>query len=210
MCLAIVCLYSNDGSRLSNEMQEAFMKMSMYRAILPLLALVLIGAAPSRAQTEHQHQSDDKKTSTPPIKKGQKYLDQELLKTEVSGRKNEPHYVMAMAYLQTIATFAKTLGDQASGDRPLSADFARAAVDEINRSLDKAKEHHQEHLKTMSPETRLRLAALVKEMDSQDTKLNSAIDALEKDVRNYTLDAKQIAADSAAILKHLDGVAAMY
>jgi polyhydroxyalkanoate synthesis regulator phasin len=191
-------------------MQEAFMKMSMHRTILPVLALMVMSAATSLAQTEPQHENGDKKASTLPIKKGQKYLDQEMLKMEVSGRKMEPHYVMAMAYLQTIGAFAKALGDQASGDSQLSADFARAAVDEINRSLDKAKEHHQEHLKTMSPDTRLRLAPMVKEMDLQHTKLNSAVDALEKDVQNYTLDAKQIALDSAAILKHLDELSKMY
>ena len=186
------------------------MKMSMDKTILSILALMVMSAATSLAQTVQQPESGDKQASTLPTKKGQKYLDQEMLKLEVSGRKNEPHYVMAMAYLQTIGTFAKALGDQASGDQQLSADFARATVDEINRSLDKAKEHHQEHLKTMSSDIRLRLAAMVKEMDLQHAKLNDAVKALEKDVQNYTLDAKQIATDSQAILKHLDELSKMY
>jgi polyhydroxyalkanoate synthesis regulator phasin len=193
-----------------NQMQEAFMKMSTYRTILPILVLMVMSAATSLAQSEHQHESSDKKASALPAKKGQLFLDQEMLKMEASGRKNEPHYVMAMAHLQTIGTFAKALRDQASGDGQLSADFARAAVDEINRSLDKAKEHHQEHLKTIATPIRLKLAAMVKEMDAQTAKLNDAVDALEKDVQNYTLDTKQIAADSAAILKHLDELAKMY
>jgi outer membrane murein-binding lipoprotein Lpp len=51
---------------------------------------------------------------------------------------------------------------------------------------------------------RSKLAAKMKEMDTHRSKLNDAVNALGKDVQNYTLDAKQIAADSAAILEHLD------
>jgi hypothetical protein len=185
------------------------MKTRTYGTLLFVLALLVMSAATSQAQTEHQQEGGDKKTAIAPIKKGQKFLDQEMVKLEVSSRTNEPHFVMAMAYLQTIASFAKTLQDQAAGDRQLSADFARAAVDEIIRSLDKAKDHRQEHLKTMSPDIRVRLAAMIKAMDLQHAKLKDAVDVLDKDVRNYTLDAKQIATDSTAILKQLDALSKM-
>jgi hypothetical protein len=189
---------------LSNRMQEEFMKTSRNKTVLPAIALMIMSAGISLAQTGLQQGDGDKKATTLPNKKGQKYLDQEMLKSELSGRKDEPHYVMAMAYLQSLGTFAKALGDQASGDSQLSADFARAAVNEMNRSLDKAEEHLREHLKTISPDIRSRLAATMKEMDAQRSKLSGAVNALEKDVQNYTLDPKQIAADSATILKHLD------
>lgn len=179
------------------------MKMSTYKTVLPAIVLMVMSAGSSLAQTDHQQESGDRKESTLPGKKGQKYLDQEMLKIELSGRQNEPHHVMAMAYLQSLGTFAKALIDQASGDSQLSADFARAAVNEMNRSLDKAEEHHREHLKTITPDIRSRLVATMKEMDSQRSKLTDAVNTLEKDVQNYTLDAKQIAADSATILKHL-------
>src|SRR5205085_11356957 len=110
-------------------------------------------------------ENTDKKVSPVLVKKGQKTLDQQMLKMEMSGKNNEPHYIMAMAYLQGIATFAKALGDQASGDNQLSADFARAAVSEINRSLDKAEEHHQEHMKTMSTDKRAKLVSMTKVME---------------------------------------------
>jgi hypothetical protein len=180
------------------------MKMSMYRTVFPVIALMVMSVGTSLAQTEHQHESGDKKAVTLPNKKGQKHLDQEMLKKELSGRKNEPHYVMAMAHLQNIGTFAKALSNQAQESNQLSADFARAVVAEINRNLDKVVEHHQEHLKTISADMRSKLAAKMKEMDTHRSKLNDAVNALGKDVQNYTLDAKQIAADSAAILEHLD------
>jgi hypothetical protein len=185
-------------------MQETFMNTSRYKTVLPAIALMVMSAGISLAQIGLQQDKGDKKVSPLPTKKGQKYLDQEMVKSEMSGRANEPHYVMAMAYLQSLGTFAKALGDQASGDSQLSADFARAAVNEMNRSLDKAEEHHREHLKTVSPDVRSRLTITMKEMDSKRAKLSDAVNALEKDVQNYTLDAKQIAADSAVILKHLD------
>jgi hypothetical protein len=192
-----------------NEMPEAFIKMSTYKTILPIITLMTISAFPSLAQTISQQDSAVKKTSPLPAKKGQKFLDQEMLKMEMPGRNNEPHYIMAMAYLQSIAIFTKAVGDQAAGDNQLSSDFARAAVSEINRSLDKAEEHHQDHLKTMSADKRAKLAIMMKAMDLQRSGLNDAVSTLGKDVQKYTLDAQQIATDCAVILKHLDELTKM-
>jgi hypothetical protein len=186
------------------EMPEAFIKMNIYKTILTVVILMIISTVTTQAQTTYQQESADKKISPLPNKKGQKFLDQEMLKMEMPGRNNEPHYIMAMAYLQSIATFAKALGEQASRDGQLSADFARAAVSEINRSLDKAEEHHQEHMKTMSADKRSKLATMMKGIDSQRSGLNGAVSTLGKDVQSYTLDSTQISADCAVILKHLD------
>jgi hypothetical protein len=190
-------------------MQEAFPNMSTYRTIFSVIVLMLISTVVSQAQTTYLQENANKKAASFPDKKGQKFLDQEMLKREMSGRNNEPHHVMAMAYLQSIGAFAKALSEQAAGDNQLSADFARAAVNEMDRSLDKAEEHHEENLKTMSADKRSKLAVIMKVVEAQHTNLRNAVNALRKDVQNYTLDAQQIAADSAVILKHLDELSKM-
>ena len=183
------------------------MKRTTCRILLALLAPLVFNLPPSPAQTAPQQEGADQKLSTVPAKKGQKYLDQELVKREEVGRKNEPHNVMARAYLQTIATYARALGDHAQASRQLSADFARALVVEINRSLDKAEEHQRDHLKTIPVETRLKLAVRMKETEARRSRLHLAVDALEKDVQSYTLDPKEIAAASALILTRLEELA---
>lgn len=184
--------------------------MNTYRNIFSVLVLMMICAGTALAQTEHQHEKSDKTTLIQPQKKGQKYLDQEMLKMDMAGKKKEPHHVMAMAYLQNIGTFAKALRDQAQESNQLSSDFARAIVNEISRSLDKADDHHQEHMKTMDADMRSKMAAMMKDMELRRSKLKDAVKALEKDVSNYTLDAKLIAADSAEILKQLDDMSKMH
>jgi hypothetical protein len=190
-------------------MQEAFRNMITYRTILSVVVLMMISTVTLQAQTAHQQENADKKAASFPDKKGQKFLDQEMLRVEMSGSNNEPHHVIAMAYLQTMGTFAKALGEQAARDNQLSADFARAAANEIDRSLDKAEEHHVEHLKTISADKRSKLAVMMKMMEAQRSNLHDAVNTLRKNVQNYTLDAQQIAADSAVILKHLDELAKM-
>ena len=44
----------------------------------------------------------------------------------------------------------------------------------------------------------------------RDSKLKKAIDILEKDVQNYTLNSKQIVAHCADVLRHLDEMSKMH
>ena len=122
---------------------------------------------------------------------------------------NEPHHALAMAYMENIGTFAKTLNTQAEVSSPLDAKFARAAVAEMKRSLDQMEDHHGAHMKTMSAEMRSHMATMVKDMEMHRTMLKNAVSALEKDVRADHPDSKQIATDSDKILKHLDEMSKM-
>jgi hypothetical protein len=123
---------------------------------------------------------------------------------------NEPHHALAMAYMQNIGTFAKTLHDQAAGNSPLNAQFARDAVAEIRRSFDEMEKHHGEHMKMMSNEMRTRMAPMMKDMEMHHSMLKDAVSALEKDVAADQPDSKQVATDSASILKHLDEMSKMH
>ena len=186
------------------------MNRNFYRKILAVIVLTMFGAVAAQAQTRTQHPYPDETASTQAVTKVQERMRNDMAKMDMSDMMNEPHHVLAMAYKRNIETFAKALLDQAQAGRPFSADFARAAVAEINRSFDKTEDHHREHMKTMSADMRSRMAAMMKEMDMHRSKLKVAIAALEKDVQNYTLNSKKIATDSADIIRHLDEMSKMH
>ena len=160
-------------------------------------ALMLFSAVGALAQTEHQHGS-------------QKPMQHDMSKMDMSSMMTEPHHALAMAYMQNLGTFAKALHTQAEGSSPLNANFARAAVGEMKRSLDQMEEHHGEHMKMMSEEMRSHMAGMMKDMEIHHSMLKDAVSALEKDVLADQPDTKQVAADSANVLKHLDEMSKMH
>jgi alpha-L-fucosidase len=166
-------------------------------SILAVIALILFGAVGALAQMEHKDSA-------------QKPMQHDMSKMDMSAMMNEPHHALAMAYMQNIGAFAKTLHDQAAGSTPLNAEFARAAVAEMRRSLDEMEKHHGEHMKMMSDEMRTQMAPMMKDMEMKDAMIKDAVSALEKDVAADQLDSKQIAADSASLLKHLDEMSKMH
>lgn len=184
------------------------MKPKAYTTILAVIALMLFSAVGALAQTEHQH--DTQKPSPSTGVQSKKPMQHDMSKMDMSKMMNEPHHVLAMAYMQNMGTFAKALRDQAQASSPLDATFARAAVAEIKRSLDQMEEHHGEHMKMMSEEMRSHMAAMMKDMDMHRSMLKDAVSALEKDVHADQLNAKQITTDSANVLKHLDEMSKMH
>jgi len=173
------------------------MKTKAYTTILAVIALMLFSRVGALAQTEHQHDA-------------KKPMQHDMSKMDMSAMMNEPHHALAMAYMENIGTFAKALHSQAEGSSPLNAKFARAAVSEIKRSLDQMDEHHGEHMKMMSAEMRSHMAPMMKDMEAHRAMLKDSVSSLEKDVRADQPDAKQVAADSASLLKHLDEMSKMH
>lgn len=172
------------------------MKTRACIAILAVIALMPFSLG-ALAQSEHQHGA-------------QKSMKHDMSTMDMSSMMNEPHHALAMAYMQSIGTFATTLHNQAEGASPLDATFARAAVAEIRRSLDQMEEHHAEHVKTMSEKMRSHMAVMMKDMDMERMSLKDAVSTLEKDVRAELPDSKQVAADSADLLKHCDKMSKMH
>lgn len=184
------------------------MKTKAITTILAVIALMLFGAVGALAQTEHQH--DPKKPSPSTGMQGKKPMQHDMSRMDMSKMMNEPHHALAMAYMQNIGTFARTLHHQAQGSSPLDAEFARDAVAEIRRNLDQMEEHHGEHMKMMSEEMRSHMATMMKAMEMHRSMLKDAVIALEKDVRADQPDSRQVAADSANLLKHLDEMSKMH
>jgi alpha-L-fucosidase len=173
------------------------MNTKAFTSILAVIALMLFGSVVGAAQMEHQDSA-------------QKPMQHDMSKMDMSAMMNEPHHALAMAYMQNIGTFAKTLHDQAEGSSPLNAQFARSAVAEIRRSFDEMEKHHGEHMKMMSDEMRTKMAEMMKTMEMHHAMLKDAVIALEKDVAADQPDSKQVAADSASILEHLDKMSKMH
>jgi polyhydroxyalkanoate synthesis regulator phasin len=169
------------------------MKSNAYRTILGAVAIAVCCAGYGLAQTETGH--------------GANRTHSDVSNTDVSAVTNEPHQILATAYIQSMETFARALSDQGQAGGQLSTDFARAAVDEIRRSMDEAQEQHQAHMKTMGENIHYALPLMMKDMKDADPRwsgLREAVKALENDVQGYTLNGKQIAADSADLLKRLE------
>jgi hypothetical protein len=180
------------------------MKSNAYRTTFGAFALAMFCAVYGLAQTELGQTETGH---------GASRTRSDPSKTDMSGLPAEPHLILAMAYIQNMATFAKALSDQTQTGGPLSTDFARAAVDEIRRSMDEASEQHQGHLKAMGKNTEYSLPLMMKDMKDADphwSGLRDAVKALENDVQGYTLNGKQIATDSANLLKRLDDMPRMH
>lgn len=123
---------------------------------------------------------------------------------------HEPHHALAMAYHQNLAAFAKALHDQTAGASSVNVEFARAAVTEMRRSFDQMKEHHQEHMQTMSAEMHTKMSAMMPQMETHQTELNTQLMALEQEVQAGTPDAKKVATLAASVNAHLDAMSKMH
>ena len=177
------------------------MKRQAYTTILAGIAMLVFGAAGATAQSDKKHEAE---------KHAAKPMQHDMAKMDMASMMNEPHAALAMAYGHNLATFGKTLHDQAKGTGPLDVGLARTAVAEIRRSFDQMEAHHAEHAKTMNTDMRARMATQMKDMDAHRVMLRDAVVALENDVRVAQPDAKQVALDSANLRKHLDEMSKMH
>lgn len=177
------------------------MKQQAYTTMLTGIAMLVLGAAGATAQSDKKHDAD---------KHGAKPAQHDMAKMDMASMMNQPHAALAMAYRQNIATFGRTLNSQAKGGGPLDVSLARTAVAEIRRGFDQMEAHHGEHAKTINDDMRARMAARMKDMDTHRAMLRDAVVALENDVRAAQPDARQVAGDSAELLKHLDTMSKMH
>ncbi len=123
---------------------------------------------------------------------------------------SEPHHVLAMAYHQNLLVFAKALQKQTARPGAVNIEFTRSAVTEMRRSFDQMSSHHQEHMKTMSPEMHASMNEMMQQMEAHRTELNTQLAALEREAESSTPDAKIIAAAAAEIHRHLDAMDRMH
>ena len=169
------------------------------KVISTLLLALSLGAFSATAIAQHEGHST-KKTPANPAAQGKMMM--EMAK--------EPHHVLAMAYHQNLATFAKSLHEQTMQASSVNVEFARAAVTEMRRSFDQMKQHHQAHMQTMSAEMHTKMSEMMKQMETHQTELNTQLMALEQEVNAATPDAKKVSNLAASVHTHLDAMSKMH
>ena len=129
---------------------------------------------------------------------------------DMSAMMQEPHHVLAMAYKDNLANFAKALHHEANQAKPINPEFARAAVAEMRRSFDQMQQHHQAHMKTMDDKMKAQMAGMMKQMDAHHSAIQEHLAALNKEVQTSAPVSKSISTHIAEILKHCDGITKMH
>lgn len=122
---------------------------------------------------------------------------------------NGPHHVLAMAYHDNMLTFVKAVQGHTTSTVPVDVDFTRAAVDEMKRSLGLMKQHHQDHMKTMSEEMRTASIGMVQEMETHQSELNSQLIAMEEELKQSIPDAKKLSTLATNLRTHLNAMSKM-
>jgi polyhydroxyalkanoate synthesis regulator phasin len=170
------------------------------RTAATLSVILTLGALPTVAATT-QHSDPAKK----PAMQNKMGMSHEHMKMA-----SEPHHVLAMAYHQNLAAFAKALHEQTTPAGPLNLDFARAAVSEMRRSFDQMKQHHQEHMKGMSTEMHAKMSGMMEKMGTHQAEMNTQLTDLEQELLSATPDAKKVSTLADRVHKHLVEMAKMH
>lgn len=169
-------------------------------SILMVLALMMVGAM--RVPAQHQHQHGETKT---PAQGAGKDAHQHG-STDASKMMQEPHHVLAMAYAENLATFAKALRNQVEAAKSVDSDFARAAATEIRRSFDTMQQHLGEHTKIM-PADQGGHAVIMQAMNTHVSAIRLSITALEREIEAATPSPVKVSERAAEIIKQIDEMA---
>jgi cytochrome c556 len=174
-------------------------KQSMVPAAAGLLALLMSGATVGMAQVP-----------TPPLP-GKMPQQQDSMKRmqAMSGMMEGPHHVLAMAYRDNLATFARALQEQVTKSKTVNLDLARPAVAEMMRSFDQIKQHHQAQMTMMGDQTKPPMSEMMRQMETHLTALSNHLTALESEVNASTPDPKKVSEHTTEILKQCAGMSAM-
>lgn len=150
--------------------------------------LVLAMAIAAAAQHEHHAQPPQQKPGS----------------MDMSTMMQEPHHVLAMSYMQNLATFAKALRDQVDSTKTVDAEFARAAATEMRRSFDSMQQHMADHMKSMPADMQSHMGMIMNEMDTHVSAIKQSLTALEREIQVETPSASKVSASAGEIVKHLD------
>jgi len=100
-----------------------------------------------------QHEGHGRQKPEAQDNRRQQEAQHQCMQMEMS--KTAPNHLLAMAYLQNMAAFAKLLRDQVQQDNSVNGAFARDVVAEIRRSFDQAERYRQEQMDVTRGEMRM-------------------------------------------------------
>lgn len=122
----------------------------------------------------------------------------------------EPHHVLAMAYHQNLAVFAKALQQQTATANPVNLSFARTATAEMRRSFDQMKLHHQDHTQSMSSEMQTKMKTMMQPMETHQAEMETQLKSLQQEVELSAPDPKKLSTMAASINTHLLSMSKMH
>ena len=148
-------------------------------------------------------------TPTPPPGKMPQHREGMKDMPGMSDMMGGPHHVLAMAFRDNLATFARALQGHAAHSKTVNLDLARPAVAEMRRSFDQMRQHHQEQMTMMGDSTKPAMSGTMQHMETHLTALSEHLTALESEVNASTPDPKRVSEHTTDILKHCAGMSAM-
>jgi cytochrome c556 len=164
-----------------------------------LLALLMSGAAAPAAT----------QTPTPPPGKMPQHQEGMKGMEGMGGMMGGPHHVLAMAYRDNLATFARALQGQVARSKTVDLDLARPAVAEMRRSFDQMQQHHQAQMTMMAEHAKPPMSGSMQHMETQVSALSEHLTALEAELNAGTPDPKKVTEHATEILKQAAGMPAM-
>ncbi len=175
------------------------MKIGVFSALFLAVTFGAFSATDARLNLDEYSAKRD-----PSAAQGMKVISRD--QNERMMQADESNHVLAMAYQQNLAAFAKAMHEHTEQASSVNVEFARAAEIEIRRSFGKLKLHHEEHLKTMSAEMQKKTSGKRKQMETHHTELTARLDALEKEADLAAPDAKRVSTLASDIQSHCEAI----
>ena len=172
-------------------------KYPMLPAAAGLLALLMSGAA-ATAQAP-----------TPPPGKMPQHQEGMKGMEGMSSMMGGPHHVLAMAYRDNLATFARALQGQVARSKTVDLDLARPAVAEMRRSFDQMQQHHQAQMTMMAEHAKPPMSGSMQHMETHVSALSEHLTALEAELNAGPPDPKKVTEHTTGILKQVAGMPGM-
>lgn len=160
-------------------------KISMFVALLALVLAAAIGAVAQHAQ--HTKKDQQKSGSM-----------------DMSKMMQDPHHVLAMAYMQNLATFSRALRDQVDSTKTVDSEFGRASVSEMRRSFDAMQQHMAVHMKSMPADMQSHMGKMMQGMDTHISAIKQSLTALEREIQADAPSASKISGAAGEIVKHIE------
>ena len=171
------------------------MKTKNYLMTSILSVAILVASAIGIAAQHSQHHS----------KKG----NGQVMKTDMAKMMKSPHHMLMMAHMKSMASFTKTLRDQAIKPGALNVEFARGAVSEIRHNFDAIDVIHQNQMQAMSAEMKAKMKMMMEKMDKSQAMVKEHITELETVVRADQPNSKQVVMHTNALLKQFEMMSKM-
>lgn len=175
------------------------MKIRNLSAVACAVALVTI--LMSGTADAGMAQTPKPSSQKPPMHQGGKNAKADM-PTMVGG----PHHVLAMAYRDNLANFARALRGDVARSKTVVADLARPAISEMRRSFEQLQLHAQAAMAGSADSV---MSARMQHLESHMAALGQHLTALETEVNGSAPDPAAVTAHTTEILKQCAEMSAM-